>query len=129
MDAGRFESVSKPFSFHRTIRSSMIGLQMAADAKGVKLTTEFDRAIDSVARAASYREGGKNEQWIAWQLRCNPDEDAYVLGDEMRLIQVCDQFLILFTCSPTSVASGDNQLDVECMQGLNIILVVTPFCS
>jgi hypothetical protein len=89
MDAGRFESVSKPFTFHRTIRSSMVGLQMAADAKGLRLVTEFDPEIDLAARAAAYRGSGKSEEWIAWQLACSPHDDAYVMGDEMRLIQVC----------------------------------------
>lgn len=88
MDAGRFESVSKPYPFHKVIRSSLIGLQLAADAKGLELITDLDPNIDLVARAAMYREQGKSEEWIAWQLACNPNEDAEVLGDEMRLIQV-----------------------------------------
>lgn len=66
----------------------MVGLQMAADSKGLELVTEFDHHIDQVTRAAMYREQGKSEEWIAWQLACNPHEDAEVLGDEMRLVQV-----------------------------------------
>lgn len=88
MDAGRFESVSKPFPFHRVIRASMVGLQLAADSKGLELVTEFDKNIDLVARAATYRGEGKSEDWIQWQLASNPDEDAELMGDEMRLIQV-----------------------------------------
>lgn len=88
MDAGRFESVSRSFAFHRVIRSSMVGLQLAADAKGLELITDLDPNVDLVARAAFYREQGRSEEWIAWQLECNPNEDAEVLGDEMRLIQV-----------------------------------------
>lgn len=126
MDTGRFESVSKPFSFHRTIRSSMVGLKMAADAKGVQFITEFDREIDLAARAAAYRERGKSEQWIAWQLGCNADEDAYVLGDEMRLIQV-GYPLPAFHALLISVGLGGNQLDVERMQGLSNIPATRPF--
>ena len=88
MDAGRFESVSKPYSFHRAIRSSMVGLKMAADAKGLELVIDLDRNIDLTARAAAYREQGRSEEWIAWQLSCTPDEEAFIMGDEMRMIQV-----------------------------------------
>jgi len=88
MDAGRFESVFKPYPFHKVIRSSMIGLQMAADAKGLELITDFDRNVDVVARTMMYREQGRSEEWINWELACNPHEDAELLGDEMRLVQV-----------------------------------------
>ncbi|KAF8308343.1 hypothetical protein DL93DRAFT_2171193 [Clavulina sp. PMI_390] len=88
MDAGRFESVSKPFAFHKVIRSSMVGLQLLANSKGLELVTDFDRNIDLVARSMMFRAQGQTEEWIAWHLACGPPEDAEVLGDEMRLTQV-----------------------------------------
>lgn len=88
MDAGRFESVSKPYSFHRAIRSMTVGLKLAGDAKGVQVITQLDKNIDLVARTATYQAMGKSPEWIAWQLATNPDEDGLVVGDEMRMIQV-----------------------------------------
>lgn len=108
MDAGRFENVYKPFTFHRVIRASMVGLQMAADAKGLDLVTDFDKNIDLVARAASLREAGKTEDWINWALATNPDEDAELLGDEMRLIQVVTN-LTSNACKVRSSAFEDDK--------------------
>jgi osomolarity two-component system sensor histidine kinase SLN1 len=88
MDAGRFESVSKPYAFHKVIRSLMVGLQLAAEAKGLEVIADFDPNIDLVARTMMYREQGKSEEWINWQLAYNPHEDAELMGDEMRLVQV-----------------------------------------
>ena len=94
MDAGRFETVRRPYSFHGAIRSLMVGLHMAADVKGLQVITDFDSTVDIVARVAAFREQGKSEEWIARQLFSEPDQDALVMGDEMRFVQVRkDSFL------------------------------------
>jgi osomolarity two-component system, sensor histidine kinase SLN1 len=66
----------------------MIGLKMASDAKGLQVIADLDRNVDVVTRTAAFRVQGKTEEWIAGQLSREPDKEAFVMGDEMRLIQV-----------------------------------------
>ncbi|KAG8707374.1 hypothetical protein FRC08_000531, partial [Ceratobasidium sp. 394] len=90
MDSGRFESVSKPYAFHTVMRSMLVPLQLAADARGLELVSEFDPAIDEtihkanrgdeVKRRASDEKGKGSED--------EDEEEAIVLGDEMRLRQI-----------------------------------------
>lgn len=51
MDSGRFESVNRPYSFHTALRSMLVPLQLAADARGLELFTDIDRRLDEVSYA------------------------------------------------------------------------------
>jgi len=42
MDAGKFESVAKPYSFHKVLDSLMVPLRMAAAAKQLQLIEVLD---------------------------------------------------------------------------------------
>ena len=42
MDAGKFESVAKPYSFHNVLDSLMVPLRMAAAAKQLQLIEDLD---------------------------------------------------------------------------------------
>jgi osomolarity two-component system sensor histidine kinase SLN1 len=42
MDAGKFESVAKPYSFHKVLDSLMVPLRMAAAAKQLQLIEDLD---------------------------------------------------------------------------------------
>lgn len=42
MDAGRFESVAKPYSFHKVLDSLMVPLRMAAAARQLQLIEDLD---------------------------------------------------------------------------------------
>lgn len=42
MDAGKFESVAKPYSFHNVLDSLMVPLRMAAAAKQLLLIEDLD---------------------------------------------------------------------------------------
>ncbi|KDQ11343.1 hypothetical protein BOTBODRAFT_35428 [Botryobasidium botryosum FD-172 SS1] len=88
MDSGRFESVSRPYPFHTVLRSVLVPLQMAADARGLQLITELDKNIDIVARRISWAAQGRSEAWIADRLAEEKDDTALVIGDEMRLRQI-----------------------------------------
>ncbi|CAE6512281.1 unnamed protein product [Rhizoctonia solani] len=90
MDSGRFESVSKPYAFHTVMRSMLVPLRLAADARGLELISEFDPAIDeTICRVNRWdeakrglTEGGEDKQ------NDPEDDEAVVLGDEMRLRQI-----------------------------------------
>ncbi|KAG8761318.1 hypothetical protein FRC11_014076 [Ceratobasidium sp. 423] len=94
MDSGRFESVSKPYPFHTVMRSMLVPLRLAADARGLELISEFDPAIDETIRKANHwdevkrglMEGGEDKQ------NDPEDDEAIVIGDEasvpMRLRQI-----------------------------------------
>ncbi|TDL21838.1 hypothetical protein BD410DRAFT_803933 [Rickenella mellea] len=88
LDSGRFSTVKQPYNFHRAMRSMLVPLQLAADARGLDLHIDLDLSIDAAARRATYRAAGKNEMWIEERLLADPDEDGMVLGDEMRLRQI-----------------------------------------
>lgn len=48
MDSGRFEILSKPYAFHAVMRTLLIPLRMATDARNLELVTYLDRTIDEV---------------------------------------------------------------------------------
>ncbi|KAG9016698.1 hypothetical protein FRB90_002453 [Tulasnella sp. 427] len=50
MDSGRFESVSKPYAFHKVIKGMLVPLQLTANARGLHLIIELDEQIDRVAK-------------------------------------------------------------------------------
>lgn len=48
MDSGRFESVLKPYKFHQVMRSLLVPLRLATDARKLKLITDLDTCVDDV---------------------------------------------------------------------------------
>lgn len=52
MDSGRFEILSKPYAFHAVMRTLLIPLRMATDARNLELATHLDKTIDEVGCAA-----------------------------------------------------------------------------
>ncbi|CAE6406227.1 unnamed protein product [Rhizoctonia solani] len=90
MDSGRFESVSKPYAFHTVMRSMLVPLRLAADARGLELISEFDPAIDETIRRANHSDEVKRglNQGSGDNQNDYEDDEAYVLGDEMRLRQI-----------------------------------------
>lgn len=52
MDSGRFEILSKPYAFHAVMRTLLIPLRMATDARNLELVTHLDKTIDEVGCAA-----------------------------------------------------------------------------
>ncbi|KAI0091493.1 hypothetical protein BDY19DRAFT_904154 [Irpex rosettiformis] len=87
MDSGRFESVLRPYAFHKVMRSLFVPLQLATDARGLTFVTDLDKSIDDVARRALYEAlDGLTEQEI--DKRMALDEDGIVVGDETRLRQI-----------------------------------------
>lgn len=48
MDSGRFESVSRPYTFHQVMRGLFVPLRLAADARGLDFITDLDVRIDRV---------------------------------------------------------------------------------
>ncbi|KAH7335379.1 hypothetical protein B0J17DRAFT_669914 [Rhizoctonia solani] len=90
MDSGRFESVSKPYAFHTVMRSMLVPLRLAADARGLELISEFDPAIDDTIRRANHSDEVKRglNQGSGDNQNNFEDDEAYVLGDEMRLRQI-----------------------------------------
>ncbi|CAE6516173.1 unnamed protein product [Rhizoctonia solani] len=90
MDSGRFESVSKPYPFHTVMSSMLVPLKLAADARGLELISEFDPAIDETIRKANHSDEVK--RGLTEDNSDNPngfeDDEAFVLGDEMRLRQI-----------------------------------------
>ncbi|KAG9095756.1 hypothetical protein FS749_009820 [Ceratobasidium sp. UAMH 11750] len=90
MDSGRFESVSKPYAFHTVMRSMLVPLQLAADARGLELVSEFDPAIDETIRKANRGDEAKRRASgeKGKELGDDEEEEAIVLGDEMRLRQI-----------------------------------------
>ncbi|CAE6370982.1 unnamed protein product [Rhizoctonia solani] len=88
-NSGKFESVSKPYAFHTVMRSMLVPLRLAADARGLELISEFDPAIDETIRKAN--QGDEIKRGLVNGGMVNQDdyeEDAVVLGDEMRLRQI-----------------------------------------
>ncbi|KAF9454382.1 hypothetical protein P691DRAFT_797172 [Macrolepiota fuliginosa MF-IS2] len=88
MDSGKFESASRPYAFHQVMRSLLIPLRMATDARGLTLETHLDPAIDIVARKAAYEALGENMENILKHIEAHPNIDGVVTGDETRLRQV-----------------------------------------
>ena len=48
MDSGRFETVSRPYSFHQVMRGLFVPLRLATDARQLELVTDLDPCIDKV---------------------------------------------------------------------------------
>ena len=92
MDAGKFESVSRPYNFHTAIRSAIVPLRLAASTRGLDLEVILDPAIDKIARKAAYQALDQSEEWIRKKMEMVGEEEheaeGLVTGDEMRLRQV-----------------------------------------
>jgi osomolarity two-component system, sensor histidine kinase SLN1 len=88
MDSGRFESVAKPYVFHKVMQSLIVPLRLATDARGLSLVTELDENIDEIARKALYQARGYNEDQVADMMSRRLEQDAVVVGDETRLRQI-----------------------------------------
>ncbi|KDQ49238.1 hypothetical protein JAAARDRAFT_43030 [Jaapia argillacea MUCL 33604] len=88
LDSGRFESVSKPYAFHKAMRSLLAPIRLATDARKLELLTDFDKSIDDLSRRAMYEATGRSSNEIAGIMTEVPDEDGIVVGDEMRLRQI-----------------------------------------
>lgn len=58
MDAGRFESVASPYSFHTSMRSMLVPLKLAAETRGLELVVDLDKRVDWVRE--TYRSSSKN---------------------------------------------------------------------
>jgi osomolarity two-component system, sensor histidine kinase SLN1 len=54
MDSGRFESVSRPYSFHQVMRGLFVPLRLATDARQLDLETDLDPCIDKVRLSHLY---------------------------------------------------------------------------
>jgi len=54
MDSGRFESVSRPYSFHQVMRGLFVPLRLATDARELELVTDLDSCIDKVRHSHPY---------------------------------------------------------------------------
>lgn len=83
MDSGRFETVSRPYSFHQVMRGLFVPLRLATDARQLELVTDLDPCIDKVARDAVYVAHGLDPEKVPEQ-----DGDGLVVGDETRLMQI-----------------------------------------
>ncbi|KAK2464012.1 hypothetical protein APHAL10511_003956 [Amanita phalloides] len=88
LDSGKFETVSRPYAFHQTMRSLFIPLQLNTDARGLKLETRLDPKIDLVARQASYEALGETSEAARKHLEEHPNVNGIVTGDETRLRQI-----------------------------------------
>ncbi|OJA18325.1 hypothetical protein AZE42_02808 [Rhizopogon vesiculosus] len=86
MDSGRFEILSKPYAFHAVVRSLLIPLRMATDARNLELVTSLDQTIDKVARQAAYEAVGEDPAGL--EKHMDNEEDGVVLGDAIRLRQI-----------------------------------------
>lgn len=89
MDAGRFESVAKPYAFHKVMKSMLVPLHLAADARGQHLQIDLDPLVDTIARQALYSANGDNFETIQKKMESgDDDESGMVVGDEHRLRQI-----------------------------------------
>lgn len=78
MEKGGFSSVSRPFSFHKVMRSIFGPLKLDATARRLELSTNLDLRIDEVAKKAAYEDCSEEIE----------EGEGLVMGDEMRLRQV-----------------------------------------
>ncbi|KAH9057453.1 hypothetical protein EDB87DRAFT_1565234 [Lactarius vividus] len=83
MDSGRFESVSRPYSFHQVMRGLFVPLRLATDARHLELVTDLDPCIDKVAHDAVCLAHGLDPETTL-----DRDTPALVVGDETRLMQI-----------------------------------------
>ncbi|GAA96782.1 uncharacterized protein L969DRAFT_97129 [Mixia osmundae IAM 14324] len=77
LDAGRLETVCRPFSFSNILKSILLSCKVAASARGITLETDLDPRIDQFLRTV-----GRSPGVIG-----GPGED-FISGDMMRLRQV-----------------------------------------
>lgn len=63
------------------MRSMLVPLRLAADARGLELISEFDPTIDETICKANRRD----RQGTAEEKGDDDDEEAVVLGDEVRI--------------------------------------------
>lgn len=99
MDAGKFESVAKPYSFHKVLDSLMVPLRMAAAAKQLQLIEDLDPVRTSYPERLSDHLQGVQEidkyALAAFKValkakHTNSEEiddselEPWVVGDEMR---------------------------------------------
>ncbi|KZV87594.1 hypothetical protein EXIGLDRAFT_723615 [Exidia glandulosa HHB12029] len=94
MDAGRFESVARPYALHTAIQSMFSPLKLAAEAKGVEAELYLDPRVDEVAREAArmrrVADGDEEKHERDDEKVGEPGEEeaGIVIGDEMRLRQI-----------------------------------------
>ncbi|KAF6761807.1 hypothetical protein DFP72DRAFT_879693 [Ephemerocybe angulata] len=88
LDSGKFESASKPYTFHQVMRSLFIPLRLAANARGLSFEASLDRDIDKLARRIDYEALGTDPAKVRQHIRATPDVDGVVIGDEARLRQI-----------------------------------------
>ncbi|TFK97711.1 hypothetical protein BDV98DRAFT_255564 [Pterulicium gracile] len=88
MDSGKFESVSRPYSFHEVMQSLLVPLRLATQARGLDLDIDLDPQIDRVVRHAAYEALGETEESIHKHMAMHPDVHGVVMGDETRLRQI-----------------------------------------
>ncbi|KAH9958812.1 hypothetical protein BC827DRAFT_1135669 [Russula dissimulans] len=84
MDSGRFESVSRPYSFHQVMRGLFVPLRLATDARHLDFVTDLDPCIDKIARDAMLVARGLDPEQVPEQ----DNDDGLVVGDETRLMQI-----------------------------------------
>ncbi len=70
------------------MRSLFVPLRLATDTRGLEFVYDLDKNIDDVARYALYEARGESAESIARLMADGPEEDGYVVGDEMRLRQI-----------------------------------------
>ncbi|KAJ4474970.1 hypothetical protein J3R30DRAFT_630081 [Lentinula aciculospora] len=91
MDSGKFESLSRPYAFHHVMRSMLLPLRLATDARKLELVTDLDMKIDEVARRAAYEALGEDREAIDKHMKDQPSGESHfgiVVGDETRLRQI-----------------------------------------
>jgi osomolarity two-component system sensor histidine kinase SLN1 len=65
------------------MRSMLVPLRLAADARGLELESEFDPAIDETIRKAN--RGDEVKRGMGSGGEEGDDDEAIVLGDEVRI--------------------------------------------
>ncbi|KAL1693548.1 histidine kinase [Schizophyllum commune] len=87
LDSGRFEFANAPFAFHQAVRSLIVPLEIATNARNLRFKVNVDPNIDKAARHAAYRALGKTPEELDERER-NDQYDGFVVGDQARLRQV-----------------------------------------
>ncbi|KAL1740419.1 histidine kinase [Schizophyllum fasciatum] len=87
LDSGRFEFANAPFAFHQAVRSLIVPLEIATNARNLKFKVNVDPNIDKVARQAAYCALGKTPEEIG-ERDTTDQYDGFVVGDQARLRQV-----------------------------------------